>query len=292
MGATSHVYLGLHVTSMKLAALKRLSLQYSSLSHHRMFATEASLCGKMNHPNIVSLHGADLEATDGPYLVMEFVDGNSLDRFDGPDNLLPTETVVDVMRQSAQALRYASALDIVHRDVKPGNIIVRKDGVVKIADFGCAITRNTVGPQLGLAGSLPYMSPEQIEGRPLTHQSDIYSLGAVFYRLLTGHYPHPMKPGQTPQAYADYILKSRPTPIQIYRRHVPPAIASFVDRALQKKLSARHASWDEFIEELQQAAVAEHANDELLNIDWQSSEIRSRQRMVPRSCDWSFSFTV
>ena len=278
-GATSHVYLGLHVDSMQTAAIKLLSLQYSSPSHHHMLAIEASLCGKLNHPNIVGLHGADLDAADGPYLVMEYVDGNSLDKFDRSENLLPVETVVNIMRQSAEALRYASELGIVHRDVKPGNIIVRKDGVVKIADFGCAISRSNV-------------SPEQIEGKPLTHQSDIYSLGAVFYRLLTGQYPHPMKAGQNPQAYANRILKSSPAPIETYRRHIPPTIASFVYRALQKKLKARHASWNEFIEELQHAVGAVDTTEYLPNINWQGTEIRRRQRAAPRTGDWSFSFSM
>jgi eukaryotic-like serine/threonine-protein kinase len=288
-GVTSNVYLGLHVTSMKAAAVKQLSLKYSSPSHRQMFATEASLCGQMDHPNIVDLYGADLDAPGGPYLVMEYVDGNSLDKFDSPETLLPIETVIDIMRQSAEALRYAATLGIVHRDVKPGNIIVRKDGRVKIADFGCAIIRNTNGQQLGIAGSLPYMSPEQIEGKLLTHQSDIYSLGAVFYRLLTGHYAHPMEAGQTAQIYARKILSNSHTSIETYRQGVPPDIAKFVDRALRKNLEERHGSWDEFLGDLHRASTAGYAGDERLNTNWQSFEIRQRQRITPRTYDWSFS---
>lgn len=289
-GATSNVYLGLHVGSMRAAAIKQLSLKVNSPSHKQMFATEASLCGKMDHPNIVDMYGADLDASGGPYLVMEYINGDSLDKFDSPDTLLPVETVIDVMRQSAEALRYAATLDIIHRDVKPGNIIIRKDGRVKIADFGCAIISKQSDKQPGIAGSLPYMAPEQIEGKTLSHQSDIYSLGAVFYRLLTGHYAYPMEHGQTAQSYASKILSSRYTPIGTYRQDVPSELIKFIDRALQKKLVARHASWEDFLDGLHHASVGGYTTSEQLNTGWKSFEIRKqRRRSVPRKFDLSFT---
>ncbi len=288
-GATSNVFLGLHVSTLSAAAIKQLSVQCASAQHRQMFATEASLCGKMEHPNIVDMYGANLDDPTGPYLVMEYVNGDSLDKFDTPDKLLPIETVINVMRQAAEALRYASGLGIIHRDVKPGNIIIRKDGRVKIADFGCAITSDPRGTVLPIAGSLPYMSPEQIEGNPLNHQSDIYSLGVVFYRLLTGHYPFAMGDDQTAQTYARKILKTRYAPISTYRQDVPPEIVKLVDRALQRKLDKRHATWDEFLECLHAASVAKYAENEKLSANWQSFEIRREQRVEPRVFDLSFS---
>jgi serine/threonine protein kinase len=288
-GATSNVFLGLHVNTLSAAAIKQLSPQCTSAPHRQMFATEASLCGKMDHPNIINMYGADLDAQGGPYLVMEYVNGDSLDKFDSPETLLPIETVIDVMRQTAEALRYASSLGIIHRDVKPGNIIIRKDGRVKIADFGCAITSDPKGELLPIAGSLPYMSPEQLEGKPLNHQSDIYSLGVVFYRLLTGHYPFAMGDGQTAQTYARKILKASHTPISVHRQDVPAEIAKLVDRALHRKLAQRHASWDEFLECLHSASVAKYAEDEQLSVNWQSFKIRQEQRVEPRVYDLSFS---
>lgn len=286
-GATSNVFLGLHSKTLSAAAIKQLSV--GSAQHKQMFATEASLCGKMQHPNIVDMYGANLDDPTGPYIVMEYVNGNSLDKFDSPETLLPIETVIDVMRQSAEALRHASSLGIIHRDVKPGNIIIRKDGRVKMADFGCAITGEPGRALLPIAGSLPYMAPEQIEGKPLNHQSDIYSLGVVFYRLLTGHYPFEMGDDQTAQTYARKILKTRYTAIGAYRSDVPPEIAKLVDRALQRKLDKRHATWDEFLECLHAASVAKYAEDEKLSENWQSFEIRREQQVEPRVFDLSFS---
>ncbi len=289
-GATSNVFLGLHVKTMMAAAVKQLSPQCSSPSHRQMFATEASLCGKMEHPNIVDMYGADLDAPDGPYLVMEYIDGNSLDKFDAPNTLLPITTVIDVMRQSAEALGYASSLGIIHRDVKPGNIIIRKDGRVKIADFGCALTGEPGGSSLGVAGSLPYMAPEQIEGRQLTSQSDIYSLGAVFYRLLTGHYPFSIEDGFSAHDYARKLLNTPPTPLTDYRQDVPAGIIRFVNRALQKRRADRHGSWDEFIRDLHDASLEEYSENEQVTAAWQSFEIRQQQLVEPREHDLSFSF--
>ncbi len=288
-GATSNVFLGLHAKTLSAAAIKQLSLQCASPQHRQMFATEASLCGKMEHPNIVDMYGANLDDPSGPYLVMEYVNGDSLDKFDSPDTLLPIETVIDVMRQSAEALRHASSLGVIHRDVKPGNIIIRKDGRVKIADFGCAITSDPRGTVLPIAGSLPYMSPEQLEGKPLGPQSDIYSLGVVFYRLLTGHYPFAMGDDQTAQTYARKILMTRHASVSTHRKDVPAQIAKFVDKALQKKLEDRHASWYEFLDDLHRASQEKYAENEQLNINWQSFEIRQQQLVEPRIHDLSFS---
>ena len=287
-GATSNVYLGLHVKTMRAAAVKQISLKFTSPSHKEMFATEASLCGKLDHPNVVSMYGADLDDPGGAYLVMEYVDGNSLDKFESPDKLLPTETLIDVMRQSAEALSYASTMGIIHRDVKPGNIILRKDGRAKIADFGCAFICDRSTTSLGVAGSLPYMSPEQLEGKPLSLQSDIYSLGAVFYRLLTGHYPFEVDGDEAPQTYARKILNTHPTPIMKYRQDVPKEITRVIDRALQKKPEDRYESWDVFLCELHRASVEKYAEDEELNIHWQSFEIRQLGQVVPHNYNMSF----
>jgi eukaryotic-like serine/threonine-protein kinase len=289
-GATSNVFLGIHVRTLAAAAIKQLSPQFTSAAHREMFATEASLCGKMAHPNIVDMYGAEMGAGESPYLVMEYVDGNSLDKFDSPETLLPIETVIDVMRQSAEALRYASRLGIVHRDVKPGNIIVRKDGRVKMADFGCAITSEPNKAVVAIAGSLPYMSPEQLQGEALGPQSDIYSLGVVFYRLLTGHYPFAMGDDQTARTYARKILAGRYAPVDAHRPDVPAGIKKFLDRALRTSPTERLTSWDEFLEQLHRASREKYAENEKLVLGWQSFEIRQRQLVVPRVHDLSFSF--
>jgi serine/threonine protein kinase len=286
-GGTSDVYLALHVETLATVAIKQLSLKRSASSHQEMFATEARLCGLLDHPNIVSMYSADLEEPAGAYLVMEYIDGDSLDKHDLPDALLPIEKVMNVMRQAAEALSHLAGEGIIHRDIKPGNIILRKDGRVKIADFGCAILDRQPPSSLRVAGSLPFMAPEQIAGMDLGHHSDMYSLGAVFYRLLTGHHPIAMDEGEEPAVYARRILRSQYAPIEQYRQDVPVAIADIVGRMLRKKPEDRYESWSLFLHELYRASIEKYPEDEELNVHWKSFEIRREER---NTHDYNLSF--
>lgn len=218
-----------------------------------MFATEASLCGRMDHPNIVGIHEADLNAEDGAYLVLEYVDGVSLDKFGKPDTLLPIDTLIDAIKQAAEGLKHASSKGVIHRDVKPDNLIRTADGKVKLTDFGCAITGLSNSSQIGVAGSVAYMSPEQLTGKPLNYQSDIYALGAVFYRLLTGRYSFD---ADTTDSAVREILDKPHIPVAERRQGIPDELTDIIDRALQKKPEDRHESWDEFINEIDKAQIA------------------------------------
>jgi serine/threonine protein kinase len=254
VGATSNVYLGIHKKTLVSVAIKLLSKECNSDIHRQMFRTEASLCGRMNHPNIVHLYEANLDAEEGAYLVMEYIEGKSLDKFARYDNLLHMDAAIDSIGQSAKALRYASGLGIIHRDVKPDNIIRTSTGLVKLTDFGCAITNEPdAAPPIPVAGSVSYMSPEQITGKPLNHQSDMYSLGAVFYRLLTGYYTFEADSVETA---VQQILNHPHIPINDRRRGIPKELSDLIDRSLRKKPEDRHANWDEFIQELREAQEA------------------------------------
>ena len=289
-GGTSDVYLGLHLDSMAAVAIKQLDLRCSATSHKEMFIAESMMRGRVDHPNIVSIYDADLDEPEGSYLVMEYVNGSSLDRFESRDALLPVETVIDVMRQTAEALRYLSIENIIHRDIKPGNIILRTDGRVKLADFGCVLINSYPTASLRVAGSLPYMSPEQIEGRPLSHLSDMYSLGAVFYQLLTGRHPVASDEGQTPQQYAHKILRTHPAPIREYRQDLPCGIMHVVDRMLQKKPENRFDSWNTLLHELYRASAERYADSEEFAMQWQSIEIREREKPTTHEFNLSFGF--
>lgn len=286
-GGTSDVYLGLHVETMATAAIKRLSLRCSAASHRDMFATEARLCGVLDHPNIVSLYSADLADVGGAHLIMEYVEGESLEKHDTSGALLPVDKVTDVMRQAAEALSHLAEEGIIHRDIKPGNILVRRDGRVKIADFGCAILDGKASSSLRVAGSLPFMAPEQIAGRELGSHADMYSLGAVFYRLLTGHHPIAAEPGEEAHVYATRILHTRPAPIARYRQDVPPALAVIVERMLRKEPEDRYESWSMFLHELYRASAEKYPEHEALSVQWKSFEIR---RQLGRTHDYSLSF--
>lgn len=246
-GATSNVYLAVDQTTFKLVAIKRIRPECNLGIQHKMFAVEASLCGKLNHPNIVTLIDSNISDPANTYLIMEYVDGESLQTHSTADKLLPVETVLDIVRQSAEALNYAFQMGVIHRDVKPANIILREDGLVKLTDFGCALLFDSDTTQISVAGSLSYMSPEQVMGKALNHQSDIYSMGAVLYRLLTGH--------NTFSATDNYAAMTQITtqphiPIEKHRADLPKELCRIVDRALQKSLEDRYQDWEEFLSDL------------------------------------------
>jgi len=246
-GATSYVYLGVDKDSLKLVAIKKIRPECGIGLQHKMFAVEASLCGKLKHPNIVPIIKANTGDPGNAYIVMEYVEGDSLDNFSTPDKLLPVETVLDIVRQAAEALNYAFQMGVIHRDVKPANIIMRQDGLVKLSDFGCALLFDSDTTQISGAGSLSFMSPEQITGITLNHQSDIYSMGAVLYRLLTGHNTFNAADNY---AAINQIINHPHVPIEARRTGLPKELGRIVDRALQKSVDDRYQDWKEFLSDL------------------------------------------
>ena len=248
-GATSNVYLAMCDGSYASVALKQLRRGCQSDLHKAMFATEVELGRKLDHKNIVRVLDADLNEKSGAYLVMEYINGVPLDRHEHVDTLLPLNTVVSVIEQIAGALRYAANMGIVHRDVKPGNIILMPNGIAKLADFGCAIPASEMGAVV--AGSLAYMSPEQLEGETLDQRADIYALGAVLYRLLTGK--HTFEADSTYDARIA-ILNFPITPVETWRKELPQELIAVINRTLQKNADDRYATWDDFIREFGNAA--------------------------------------
>lgn len=255
-GATSNVYLAIRDDSFVSVAIKQLRKGSQSELHKSMFTTEVELGRRMDHKNIIHVLDADLKEKSGPYLVMEYVNGTPLDQHEQTDTLLPLETVVSVVEQVAGALQYAAGLGVIHRDVKPGNIILLPSGLAKLADFGCAIPVSDM--RAIVAGSLAYMSPEQLEVGALDQRADIYSLGAVLYRLLTGHYTFEAE--NTFDARVA-ILNFPIVPIETYRKALPPELIAVVNRALQKNPDERYANWDEFLRDFGKAAHVVRMSD-------------------------------
>lgn len=248
-GATSNVYLAIRDGSYASVALKQLRKGCQTDVHKAMFTSEVELGRMMEHKNIVRVLDADLTEKSGAYLVMEYISGVPLDQHENTDSLLPLNTVASVIEQIAGALRYAANMGIVHRDVKPGNIILMANGTAKLADFGCAIPVNKMG--VVVAGSLAYMSPEQLEGEALDQRADIFSLGAVLYRLLTGKYTFE----------ADSAFEARTAvlhypiiPIENYRKQLPRELIAVINRAMQKEANRRYSTWDDFIRAFGEAA--------------------------------------
>ncbi|MHC5040479.1 MAG: serine/threonine-protein kinase, partial [Planctomycetota bacterium] len=190
-GAMGTVYRARHQTMGNVLALKVLHPRYSDNPKFiQRFLTEAKASGRLSHPNVV--RGIDAGEVEGRYFfAMEFIDGPSLDRIIAVGGRLPEWRALKITSDIAKALEHARANKVVHRDVKPGNILVGSDGTAKLADLGLAVRLDTDGQKAGIAMGTPdYISPEQIRGLPdVDARSDIYSLGMTLYHMLTGHPP-------------------------------------------------------------------------------------------------------
>ena len=216
-----------------------------------LLVNEASLAGKLVHPHIVQIFDAVMDEAQS-YIVMEYVPGGTLEPFCTPDSLLPLDRLVEIVFKCTRALDYAYHLGITHRDIKPANILLAAAGDIKISDFGAALftSGEQTRTQVSGVGSPAYMSPQQVREMPLNHQTDIYSLGVVMYQLLTGRLPFQAS-NNFSMVYQ--ITHVDPPPPSDFRRDIPTGLDAVVARAMQKDLSARYASWEEFSHDLAQA---------------------------------------
>lgn len=210
----------------------------------KMFFNEAHMVGMLQHPNILPILDAGEE--DGKYYVaMEHVQrARTLEAYCRPDNLLHVEDVVKIIYKCAKALHYAHKRGVIHRDIKPSNIMLTGDNDVRIIDFGIAILRDSdISKIEGIAGSPSYMSPEQVQGHDLTPASDLYSLGAVMYELLTGFRPFR---ASSLSKLLNQIVYSTPPPIHTLRLGAPEELEEIVAIALQKDPAARFTNGSDF----------------------------------------------
>lgn len=210
----------------------------------KMFFNEAQMVGRLQHPGILPIYDAGEE--DGRYyVVMEHIHGaRTLSAYCRPDNLLPIDEVVRIIFSATRAMHYAHARGVVHRDIKPSNIMLTVDNQVRVIDFGIALWSDTdVSVIRGVAGSPSYMSPEQIKAEELGPASDLYSLGAVMYELLTGW--RPFKASNLARLLHK-IVYATPQPIHRLRPEVPEELEEVVWRAMRKKPDDRFASGLEF----------------------------------------------
>ena len=254
-GATSEVFLARDDFHDRLVAIKRvrratlanpIDAHYSS----RFFAAEAALVGRLKHPNVVQLHDA-VDDPHEPYLVLEYVPGGTLREYCRTDALLSLEQIVEVGFKCAMALGYVYRQGLIHRDVKPANLLatVERGRVldVKITDFGSALNLEATRTQVFRVGSLTYMSPEQLDGADLDARADQYSLAAVLYHLIAGRPPFE---AAHQAALMHQICNAEPPPLASLRDGVPDALDAIVRKALAKSREARYADWDEFAQAL------------------------------------------
>lgn len=256
-GATATVYLGNDPFLQRPVAIKVgfpeiLKNAERGKLYTNLFLNEASLVGKLAHPHIVQIYDA-VVAESLCYIVMEYVEGGTLEECCSANRLLPVERVVEIVFKCTRALDFAYRIGITHRDIKPANILYAganpESGEVKISDFGAAIVDNPERTLVSGIGSPAYMSPQQVREQPLDHQTDIYSLGVVMYQLLTGQLPF--------QATTNYniiyqIIHNEPVPPSQMRKTVPTVLDDIVARAMAKELGERYATWEEFAHDLAQ----------------------------------------
>jgi len=250
-GGTSTVYLALDPFNNQQVAIKLFNLDALrdpslAKARRKLLLTEASLVGKLSHPHIVKVFDAMLEGTVN-YMVMEYVEGETLAHYADVSRLLPFSTIAEIIYKCCKALEYAQRQGVIHRDIKPANILLRGQSDIKISDFGAAMVISQQTTQVVGVGSPAYMSPEQVDEQLLTHQTDIYSLGVTLFQLLTGKLP--FEAGNN-YSLIYQIMNIEPEPVRKFRPEVPPELDAIVRRAMQKDLSRRYQTWDQFAQDL------------------------------------------
>ncbi|MFQ5663773.1 MAG: serine/threonine-protein kinase [Terriglobia bacterium] len=254
-GAMGTVYRARDPKIGRVVAVKTITLRGVSASeeeeYRQRFFREAQAAGKLSHPGIVTIHDVGEESTtQTPYIVMEYIEGRTLEGLVGASEKRPgVETTVGLVKQIAEALDYAHAQGIVHRDIKAANILVTPEGRAKITDFGIAKLART---QLTLPGEMlgtpAYMSPEQLSGSGVDGRSDLFSLGVILYSMLTGEKPFT---GDTTTAVTFKIAYQDPVPATQLNPSLPADFDYVLDRALAKNPARRYQRGRELADDLE-----------------------------------------
>ena len=238
-GGMSEVFRAVNVTVGTSVAVKMLKQEYvQNAEYVRRFQNEAEAASRLNHANIVQLIDV---GSDGPlrYLVMEFVQGRTLKEIISEQGALDPVTAANITLRILSALQHAHEKNVIHRDIKPQNILVSREGYVKLSDFGIAhmLNRESITKKEEFFGTVDYISPEQANGKETDARSDIYSTGVVLYEMLTGHVPFT---AATPLAVAVKHMEEAPPAIRESRPEVPEAIAHVAEVAMRKDPATRY----------------------------------------------------
>lgn len=238
----------------RLVAIKTISLDEQDAvdgeEYRERFAQEARAAGCLAHPGVVTVFdaGEDPE-THEPFLVMEYVAGQSLRKLMADEGgRLPLEQALHFACEIADALSYAHSQGVIHRDVKPSNILVTEDGHAKIADFGVATLNHASGSHSGrIFGSPAYMAPEQLSGARCDARSDLFSLGVVLYSMITGFRPFQ---GNSAATVCFKVMNVEPVPVSSFQPQLPPGLDAIVSRAIAKNPDERYRSGTEMANEI------------------------------------------
>jgi tRNA A-37 threonylcarbamoyl transferase component Bud32 len=250
-GGMGEVFLALDTFTQRHVAVKLIDLSAFDDPEigtrvRKLWLNETRLAGKLRHPHIVEVFEAGA-SDEAAYLVMEYVDGTTLQAHAKPDKLLPIETVVEILYKVCNALDYANKLGLLHRDIKPANIMIGEHGLVKVTDFGACYLLNSDETQVFDVGTIPYVPPEHFRKMPPTMQTDIYAVGVMAYKLLTGALPF------APGSFEDLIqrkLADEFIPIDTRRPELPNELRFAVHRAMHGRPEVRYTTWTEFCDDL------------------------------------------
>ncbi len=258
-GGMSSVYLAEHVLMRRRCAIKVLpAKRVNDTSYLARFHREAQAVASLDHPNIVRAYDVDHESEKGQeihFLVMEYVEGRDLQEIVAQDGVLGFVDAAEYIRQSASGLAHAHAAGMVHRDIKPGNLLVDRNGNVRILDMGLARFFNdedeeslTVAHDEKVLGTADYLAPEQaLDSHNVDHRADLYSLGCTFYFILTGH--PPFREGTLAQRLMAHQTKE-PLPIQNDRADIPEDLLAIIHRMMAKKAEDRYQQAEEIMQDL------------------------------------------
>ena len=252
-GAMGAVYLGKDPKISRVVAIKTMALsqefEEDELNEVKeRFFREAETAGRLNHPNIVTIYDAGDEH-DLAYIAMEYLKGSDLVKYIKKDNLLPLTKVLSLMQQAADGLGYAHTFNVVHRDVKPANIMWDPESdTLKITDFGIARITDSSKTKTGMVlGTPSYMSPEQLAGKRVEGQSDLFSLGVMLFQLVTGQLPFK---GDSMAALMYKIAnEAHPDPESI-NPDLPRCVSVIINRALQKDIEKRYQTGKQMAEDI------------------------------------------
>nr|WP_277818519.1 Stk1 family PASTA domain-containing Ser/Thr kinase [Bacillus sp. TL12] len=260
-GGMANVYLAHDDILGRDVAVKILRLDYANNDEFiKRFHREAQSVTTLSHPNIVSMY--DVGEEDGIYyLVMEYVPGQTLKQYINQRGMLPIGEALDIMEQLTSAMAHAHHFEIVHRDIKPHNILIRNDGVVKVTDFGIATATSatTITHTNSVLGSVHYLSPEQARGGIANKQSDIYSLGIVMFELLTGRQPFS---GESAVAIAlKHLQNETPSPKR-WNPDIPQSVENIILKATAKDPFHRYQSANAMKRDVETALYPERINEQ------------------------------
>ena len=264
-GGMADVFLAIDTILNRHVAIKILrSDQSTDAISILRFEREAQAATTLAHPNIVEIYDVG-EYKNHHYIVMEYVAGKTLKKVIRDRAPLLNLEAVDTMKQLTSAVAEAHKRGIIHRDIKPQNVIVKSDGSLKILDFGIATAKGSA--QLTQAnnvmGSVHYLAPELAKGEPASPQSDIYALGIVFYEMLTGDVP--FKADQAVQIALQHMREPMPS-VRKANPNVPQSVENIIIRATAKNPKLRYQSCDEMLKDLEKCMLPEHQNDKPLSL--------------------------